>query len=84
MPGVAEACVVGVPDVEWGHRVVAAVVPAAGAVPPTLDDVRQVVGARLGPQAAPRQLLVLDALPLRGPGKPDRTELVALARRSAR
>jgi O-succinylbenzoic acid--CoA ligase len=80
VPGVAEAVVVGVPDAEWGHRVAAAVVPAPGQAPPTLDDVRRAVGARIGPQAAPRQLLVVDALPLRGPGKPDRSRLAALAR----
>jgi len=83
VPGIVEACVVGVPDAEWGHRVAAAVVTLPGAVPPTLDDVRRAVSARIGPAAAPRQLLVLDALPLRGPGKPDRSELVTLARRRA-
>lgn len=77
--GIAEAVVVGVPDVEWGHRVAVAVVPVPGVVPPTLDDVRRAVGDRLGPHAAPRQLLVLEALPLRGPGKPDRVKLAALA-----
>jgi O-succinylbenzoic acid--CoA ligase len=80
VPGVAEAVVVGVPDAEWGHRVAAAVVPEPGQAPPTLDDVRRAVGARVGPQAAPRQLLVVDALPLRGPGKPDRSRLATLAR----
>jgi len=33
--------------------------------------------------AAPRQLLVLDRLPLRGPGKPDRAELTRLAAKEA-
>jgi len=74
LPGVAEVCVVGVPDDEWGHAVVAAVV-AAGAVP-TLDEVRALVAARLGPRHAPRRLVVLDHLPHRGIGKPDRRALV--------
>ena len=46
--------------------------PAPGAGAPALTDVRERVAAELGPHAAPRQLLVLDALPLVGVGKPDR------------
>jgi o-succinylbenzoate---CoA ligase len=79
LPGVAEAVVTGVDDVEWGRRVVAAVVPAAGAGAPALTDVRAWVAAELGPYAAPRQLLVLDALPLVGVGKPDRAAVARLA-----
>ena len=81
-PGVAEAVVVGVPDAEWGQRVVAAVVPAPGATP-TLDGLRAAVRERLAAHAAPRQLLLLDALPLRGPGKPDRAALRDAAARAA-
>ncbi|WP_432482392.1 o-succinylbenzoate--CoA ligase [Kineococcus esterisolvens] len=80
VPGVAEAVVVGVADPEWGERVVAAVVPAAGAAP-TLEQLRAAVRERVAPHAAPRQLLLLDALPLRGPGKPDRAALRTLAGR---
>jgi O-succinylbenzoic acid--CoA ligase len=80
MPGVAEAVVTGVEDPQWGQRVVAAVVPAPGLAPPTLPAVRDHVTAALGPYAAPRQLLVLDDLPLLGIGKPDRA---AVARRAA-
>ena len=78
-PGIAEAVVTGVDDPEWGRRVVAAVVLAAGAVAPALADVRDLVAAELGPAAAPRQLLVLDALPLVGVGKPDRGAVARLA-----
>jgi O-succinylbenzoic acid--CoA ligase len=79
VPGIAQAAVTGVDDPEWGRRVVAAVVPAPGAPAPTLDDVRALVAARLGPWAAPRQLLVLDAMPLIGVGKPDRAAVARLA-----
>ena len=79
LPEVREVVVVGVPDAEWGERVVAVVVPAPGLPEPTLDGVRAAVGERLDRQAAPRQLLLVDRLPLRGPGKPDRARLRALA-----
>jgi O-succinylbenzoic acid--CoA ligase len=54
-------------------------VPAPGAPAPALADVRGRVAAELGPYAAPRQLLVLDALPLVGVGKPDRAAVARLA-----
>jgi O-succinylbenzoic acid--CoA ligase len=36
------------------------------------------VGAVVAPYAAPRQLAIVPALPLRGPGKPDRAAVAAL------
>jgi O-succinylbenzoic acid--CoA ligase len=77
LPGVAEAVVVGLPDQEWGERVAAALVLRPGAEPPTLAQARAAVGAEVSAEAAPRQLTLLDALPLRGPGKPDRSAITA-------
>ncbi|PWW64210.1 o-succinylbenzoate--CoA ligase [Actinokineospora spheciospongiae] len=74
-PGVLEACVVGLPDPEWGQSVAAAVV-ASGTV-----DVRGLVAAvraELGPVAAPKRVRVVAGLPLRGPGKVDRAAVAAL------
>ena len=84
LPGVAEAVVVGVADDEWGSRVVAAVVPVAGAAAPSLETVRAHVAAAVAPYAAPRQLLVLGALPLVGVGKPDRAAVARLAAAGSR
>lgn len=69
-PDVRECAVTGVPDPRLGQRVAAAVVPAAGAAPDPAR-LRAFVAEQLGPHAAPRQTLVVDALPLRGPGKVD-------------
>jgi O-succinylbenzoic acid--CoA ligase len=76
-PGVADAVVFGRPDATWGQRVVAAVVPAPGAAP-DLPELREWVAGRLGRPAAPRQLHVLDRLPLLHTGKPDRRAVAAL------
>jgi O-succinylbenzoic acid--CoA ligase len=71
-PDVRECLVVGVPDAEWGERVVALVVPRDPAAPVVLEHLRRRVGTALGAHAAPRALVEVPQLPLRGPGKPDR------------
>ncbi|SOD94258.1 O-succinylbenzoic acid--CoA ligase [Blastococcus haudaquaticus] len=76
-PDVVDAVVFGRPDATWGQRVVAAVVPVAGARP-GLHALRGWVAERLGPAAAPRQLHLLEALPLLHTGKPDRRAVAAL------
>ncbi|MFD3703669.1 o-succinylbenzoate--CoA ligase [Nocardia sp. NPDC058658] len=73
-PGIRECIVLGLPDERLGQRVAVAIVPAPGAAP-TLDDVRAHVVAELDSIAAPRELALLDEIPLRGPGKPDRTAI---------
>ncbi|MGZ4536792.1 MAG: AMP-binding protein [Nocardioidaceae bacterium] len=71
-PAVTAVEVLGVPDAEWGQRVVAVV---AGDL--DLDAARDWVAA-VHPRAwAPRDLVVLDALPLLGNGKVDRVALRA-------
>ena len=77
LDGVAEAVVVGVDDPEWGQVVSAAVTLRPGAPAPTVSRAREALRGILPDHALPRQLLVLDALPLRGPGKPDRRAIRA-------
>jgi O-succinylbenzoic acid--CoA ligase len=90
LPGIAEAVVVATPDEHWGQAVSAAVVlaltdravdaadPAMGPAAPTVDELRALLRGILPAHALPRRLLVLPALPLRGPGKPDRSAVAAL------
>ncbi len=75
-PDVADAVVFGRPDEEWGQRVVAAVVPTAGARP-DLAALRPWVARRLGGPSAPRELHLLEAVPLLHTGKPDRRGVAA-------
>jgi O-succinylbenzoic acid--CoA ligase len=80
LDGVAACLVVGVADEQWGQRVVALLVPStAGRPGPTLDAVRHAVRARLGAAAAPRDVLLVDALPASALGKPDRSTAAELA-----
>ncbi|MCY7396971.1 MAG: AMP-binding protein [Nocardioides sp.] len=74
MPGVEQVEVLGVPDEEWGQRLVAFVVGAPG-----LDEVRDWVSQSQPRSWAPRQLVRLDDVPLLANGKPDRLRLRALA-----
>jgi O-succinylbenzoic acid--CoA ligase len=78
-PAVAEAGVRGRPDPRWGQRVVAYVVPRDPAAPPTLAELRAFALERLAAAKAPRELVLVPALP-RGPsGKLQRRLLPGVA-----
>ena len=80
MPGVAESCVVGLPDPDWGERVVAAVVPATGSgaskdgtpdsqanVSPL--EIKAFLKDRLLSWKCPKAFLLVDRLPRNAMGK---------------
>jgi O-succinylbenzoic acid--CoA ligase len=71
-PAVAQCAVFGVTDERLGQRVVAAVV-ATGEL--SLQQLRAHVAATLDATAAPRELHLVDELPVRGIGKVDRRAL---------
>jgi O-succinylbenzoic acid--CoA ligase len=75
-PDVATAEVVGVPDPEWGQRVVAFVVAAA---PVSLEELRDWVADEHPRAWAPREVVAVDALPMLANGKVDRLALKELA-----
>lgn len=68
-PTVADAAVMGRPDEEWGQRVVALIVPHDPAAPPTLDELRACVKEKLPAHSAPRELVLVEALPRTPSGK---------------
>jgi O-succinylbenzoic acid--CoA ligase len=74
-PGVAEVGVGGRLDAEWGQRVVAFVVPVDPTAPPTLEELRDFAGARIGRHKAPRELVLVDELPHSFSGKLRRAAL---------
>lgn len=77
-PGVADVCVAGVPDAAWGERVVAYVVPARPAHPPTLEELREHASHRLAAAELPRAVVCIDRIPRTENGKPMRRLLAGV------
>ena len=69
-PGVGAVAVVGMPDETMGERVCCYLVPAAGADPLTLQQVKDyLLGAGLAVQKVPERLEVVGELPMTATGK---------------
>src|SRR6201995_2989973 len=75
---VAQVCVVGTPDEKWGEAVTAVVVLRAdaarddAAVETMTTEIQAAVKDRKGSVQSPKRVVVVDALPLTGLGKPDK------------
>jgi acyl-CoA synthetase (AMP-forming)/AMP-acid ligase II len=67
-PAVAEACVVGLPDDEWGQRLAAAVVLRPGEAVGA-DELQQVVRSQLRGSKTPDTIVFRDSLPHTDTGK---------------
>ena len=83
-PAVAQACVVGIPDRDWGERVVAAIVlragteAAAGAAQNGAvlsQELRDFVRAEKGSVQTPKDLEFVADIPVTKIGKPDKNAL---------
>lgn len=73
-PGVGQVAVVGLPDPDWGEAVTAFVVPDAGAELDLEALLRHCKGA-LSKYKVPKQIHLLDSLPLTAYGKLDKKAL---------
>jgi acyl-CoA synthetase (AMP-forming)/AMP-acid ligase II len=73
-PGVDEAVVIGVPDVEWGQRVAAVVVPRPG-ITLTADEITEFCRQRLASFKKPEVIRFADSLPKNPMGKVLRKDL---------
>jgi long-chain acyl-CoA synthetase len=68
MADVEECAVIGVPDKEWGERVVAVIVLREGKGP-TPDDFKAFLKARLSPFKVPKEYVIIGEMPKSAAGK---------------
>ena len=77
-PAIREVAVVGIPDEDWGDRVIACVVPhEARGDECTTTQVRAFAKERLAPYKVPKEVALLDELPRNAMGKVQKPQLSA-------
>ena len=77
-PEVFDAIVVGLPDDRFGERVAVVVRPRSPDAAPTLEDIQAHCRDHIAGYKIPRQMLVVDEIPLTAAGKPDAKAAKAL------
>ena len=73
-PAVYQACVIGVPDEEWGHTI-KAVVQLKPGTEATSDELLELAREQLAGYKVPRSLVLVDELPLSPVGKVLRSKI---------
>jgi fatty-acyl-CoA synthase len=77
-PSVAQVCVIGTPDEKWGEAVTAVVVlrPDAPSDSESIDrmtlEIQAAVKERKGSVQSPKQVIIVDSVPVTALGKPDK------------
>ncbi|AMO63207.1 acyl-CoA synthetase [Mycolicibacterium phlei] len=77
-PSVAQVCVIGTPDEKWGEAVTAVVVLRPDAdrseegIAKMTAEIQAAVKERKGSVQAPKQVIVVDSVPVTALGKPDK------------
>ncbi|WP_435299332.1 AMP-binding protein [Timonella sp. A28] len=77
--GIIESCAVGIPDSEWGQRLVALVTTCADSEIDPITHIREVLTSNLGKEYGPREIHVVSAIPTTATGKHDRIAATQLA-----
>ncbi len=74
VPEVQECAVIGLPDKEWGERVIAFVVPRPGklVIP---EELKTVLKKHLSPFKVPKEYVIVDEMPKNATGKILKREL---------
>jgi len=82
-PSIAQVCVIGTPDEKWGEAVTAVVVlrpdaPSdAQSVATMTAEIQAAVKERKGSVQSPKQVIVVDSVPVTALGKPDKKSVRA-------
>jgi fatty-acyl-CoA synthase len=77
-PSIAQVCVIGTPDEKWGEAVTAVVVLRPGAasdqaaVATMTAEIQAAVKDRKGSVQSPKQVIIVDSVPVTALGKPDK------------